>query len=445
MHASVRRALQTALLTGGLVVAGAAAAHAADDDGLLAGLGVDAPVDVSVDVSGLAAGVLGDATVDQAAAPAATTTPAPATTATTTGGDSDGLASGADVAAPVQVPVDVSAVAVGVLGDASVEQAAAPAATTAEPAAPTATVEQGDSEGAASGAAVAAPVHVPVTVDDVALGLLGDAAVTDTAGTPGTGTTDAPEATVDSGDSDGIASGAGVAAPVSIPVTIGDVSLGLLGDSAVTGGSGTGGTGTDAPSAEVGSGDSDGALAGTGVAAPVSIPVTVGDLALGLVGDATVVGGTGTAGSSDAPDAAVGGGDSDGLLADLGVALPVSVPVTVGDLALGLIGDATVTDATQPGTTDPGTTDPGTTDPGTTDPGTTEPEAVAPVSLVSSEVLAAGGVVTAVEAATTGARSAMVPAALASTGAPAGIPVLLAVGLLALGVLLRRLPRVVLR
>lgn len=457
MHTAVRRAIHTALLTGGLVVAGSVAAHAAEDDGLLAGLGIQAPVDVPVEVSGLAAGLLGDATVTGAGgAPA---DPAPAPTASVPGGSAGGAVSGTEVAAPVHVPVDVSAVAVGVLGDAAVAGSGTPAPA----AAPSATVEQGDGEGLASGTAVAAPVGVPVTVDSVALGVLGDAAVTGTGPDDGTAPApDAPAATVGGGDSAGIASGTGAAAPISVPVTVGDVSVALLGDSAVTDASGTSGTSgaapaAGAPTAEVGSGDAEGPLAGTGVAAPISVPVTVGSLAVGLLGDSAVTGSSGTA--ADAPAATVGAGSGEGLLARLGLAVPVSVPVTLGGLALGVGGDATVADpgtgTTDPGTT-PGTTDPGTT-PGTGTPGTTPgtgtttpgttpgtgttPDGTAtPASAVTSAVLAAADVAAALDAsAAAGVRLA--PAALAPTGAPAAVLSLTAAALVALGLLLRRLPR----
>src|SRR6478609_1412648 len=95
MHTFVRRALRTALVTGGLVVVGAGAAHAAEGD-LLGDLGldlsveaplsqvtevlpdvsVDVPVNVPVTVSDVAVGVLGDASVIPA--PAAEPAPAPA-------------------------------------------------------------------------------------------------------------------------------------------------------------------------------------------------------------------------------------------------------------------------------------------------------------------------------------------------------------------------------
>src|SRR6478609_9193472 len=505
MHRNMRRAVHTALLTGGLVVAGAVSAYATDDDGLLSGLGIEAPVDVSVDVTGLAAGVLGDASTTTApAGPEATaptaavgggssegvasgtavaapvsipvdidgvalgvlgdatttatgTTPTTGTTAPTAtveSGDTDGIATGTGIAAPVSIPVDIDGVALGVLGDATTTATGDPAPTGTT--APTATVESGDTDGIATGTGIAAPVSIPVDIDGLALGVLGDATTgTGTGTTPTTGESGAPTATVGGGDSDGPLAGTGVAAPISVPVTIGDVALGLLGDASTTStGTRTAGTATDAPTATADGGDSDGLGSGTSVAAPVSVPVTIGDVALGLLGDASTTStGTRTAGT-DAPTATIGGGDSAGLLSTLGIALPVSVPITIGDLALGVVGEAAVVDpgtgtdgtGTDPGTTDPGTTGPGTTDPGTTGPGSTPgaddgTTTVADVTFTSG-VLAAADLAAALDRSAPSAVT--LPAALAPTGGPAALTVLAALGLVGLGLLLRRIPRVVL-
>ncbi len=82
MHTFVRRALRTALVTGGLVVVGAGAAHAAEGD-LLGDLGLDVSVEAPLSQ---VTEVLPDVAVD----------------------------------VPVHVPVTVSDVAVGALGDAAV-------------------------------------------------------------------------------------------------------------------------------------------------------------------------------------------------------------------------------------------------------------------------------------------------------------------------------------
>ena len=95
MNTYVTRALRTTLLAGGLVLAGTAAAYAADTDGIGNESEVVAPVTVDVDLSGLAIGLLGDAssTVVQ---------PAPATPATLPAAEAP------PAELPVQAPADTS-------------------------------------------------------------------------------------------------------------------------------------------------------------------------------------------------------------------------------------------------------------------------------------------------------------------------------------------------
>ncbi|MEO5316969.1 chaplin family protein, partial [Arthrobacter sp. CC3] len=150
------------------------------------------------------------------------------------------------------------------------------------------------SDGLASGNQVIAPVTAPVTVGTTSLGLLGDSTATDT--TTNNGST-APAETGTTGSttngSDGLASGTQVIAPVTAPATVGTTSLGLLGDSTATGNTGT----TTAPAGTNTSGStngSDGLASGTQVIAPVTAPVTVGTTSLGLLGDSTATGNTGT-------------------------------------------------------------------------------------------------------------------------------------------------------
>ncbi|MET0788426.1 MAG: hypothetical protein ABWY33_04200 [Cellulomonas sp.] len=155
MNTLVRRALQTALVSGGLVVAGASMAHAAQEpapcpvpgvvdlrvggtDSLLdlssVGQVVHAPVHVPVDVSGVAVAVAGDSVVSTVAPTAGTASPS---------------ADGGVLAVPVSVPVSVSGVALGVLGAATVDRTVRPP----DAASPTAPGAVGGTTGPAPGAA----------------------------------------------------------------------------------------------------------------------------------------------------------------------------------------------------------------------------------------------------------------------------------------------------
>jgi hypothetical protein len=247
MRTFVRRALQTVLVSGGLVVAGAAAAQADPLDDLTAALGgildgtagdaavAEAPVTAPVNVSGVSVAVLGDAEgAGEAQQPTAAS------------GSSDGTLADA----PVTAPVNVSGVSVAVLGDAgSAGEAQQPAA--------------GSSS---DGTAVQAPVTAPVTISGLSLALLGDA---EAAGEP------APAVTAPAGEST-------LLVPVTAPVTITGTSLSVLGDAGtVAPGAGPGdpgpGTPTDpgTPPADPGTG---------GPLTPVVAPVVSGLGALDATG-----------------------------------------------------------------------------------------------------------------------------------------------------------------
>lgn len=242
----------------------------------------------------------------------------------------------------------------------------------------------------------------------------------------------------------------GVEAPVDVSVDVNALAAGILGDASVTGTAPAADPApaapAPAPGAQVGGGSSDGIAAGTDVTAPLTVPVTIGDVALGVLGDASTAstGSTGS-GTGSAPTTTDDVGDAGGLLTDLGIVLPITVPVAVGDVALGVVGDATVTG---PGTTAPGRipADGGTT---TGSGGTAGLSAAGDAATTTvAEVAFTSGVLAATERAvvleSAASVHAVAPAALATTGGPAGLMSLAAAGLIGLGLLVRRLPRVVL-
>ncbi|WP_258724583.1 hypothetical protein [Cellulomonas sp. NS3] len=263
MHTYVRRALQTALVSGGLLAAGAVAAHATPHDGVL---GVDVVV--------------------------GSTTETLVALSLDVGGEPQTAAGGAPlVSAPVGVPVDVSDVAVAVLGDATVTSSdpdggAGVAGEGGDPSGPEAPVPS-------PGGLVSAPLDVPVDVSDVAVAVLGDATVV------GAGSS--------AGPTDGDAAGSAgqepavVSLPVTAPVEVSGVAVGVLGDADVTQGPVDAGSGVG-PAEPVGSG-AMGAGEEPLVVAPVTVPVTVSGVAVGVLGDATV---------ARKADGATGGSDADG-------------------------------------------------------------------------------------------------------------------------------------
>jgi len=194
MHAYVRRALRTALLTGGLLVAGTATAHAVSDDGGLVGDIADdvtavVPVTAPVTVGCSAVAVVGDAGAHCSGTPA---TDAPyitvSDTSPTEGPGRDALIGGIsnDVTAvvPVIAPVTVDGVAVSVLGDATSSSAGGtPPTAPAEVTVTDTTTDDGSSAvgngelvgDVLTGTDVVVPVTAPISADGNAVSVIGDA------------------------------------------------------------------------------------------------------------------------------------------------------------------------------------------------------------------------------------------------------------------------------
>ncbi|MHC6229225.1 chaplin family protein [Arthrobacter sp. MMS24-T111] len=236
MHRNIRRCLLGTAFAGGLLAFGGVAANAADtttsgNDGLLSGTQVVAPINIPVNLGATSLGLVGDssASTQNAGAPAA---PAPAPAATTTG--SDGIASGTQVVAPITAPITVGATSVGAVGD-SAASTQSPATSGTAPAAPAPApaASTGGGEGIASGTQVVAPITAPINLGATSVGLVGDSAASvEGAGT--TGTTTAPAGPITTGGTDGLLSGTQVAAPITLPISLGATSVGVIGDSTAT-------------------------------------------------------------------------------------------------------------------------------------------------------------------------------------------------------------------
>jgi len=330
MHTFFKRALLGAVLGGGLAVAGAAVANAAETDGadgLLSGTQAVIEAVVPVTVGGNAVSVIGDSTSSGADTSAAPTTGSGGDAASTSGADATG--SGTQALVSVDVPVAVAGTSVSVVGDSASEGAATGTVPVPEtPAVEVAAITDGVS-GVLSGTQALVEVAVPVTVTGNSVAVVGDSASTDATAPQQPAETDA--------------------ATTPAPVTDG----------------------------------ADGVASGTQVVAPVQAPVTVGGNAVSVLGDSTSDGASVTAPAAGGPGAPVTDG-AEGTLGGSQIVLPIALPITVGGNAISIVGDSTTTETgttpgADPGTdpTDPGTdpTDPGTTptEPGTepTDPGTT--------------------------------------------------------------------------
>lgn len=357
MHRNIKRALWGVAIAGGMTLIGASAAGAVEtdgEDGILSGTQIQLPLSIPVNIIDNAISLLGDSSVEapvQSEQPAAAQ-PEPAPAPATTDG-SNGIGSGSQAIVEITVPITVSGDSIAVLGDAESTAVEQPAQSAAAPAPAAADASTSGEDGLLSGTQGLVSVAAPVTVTGNAIAVLGESGV----------------------------SGTAPAAPVAAEGSVGDQG-------------GEGQATTDG---------SDSLLGGAQVLAPVAAPVTVTGNAISLLGESSATstgGGTGAAPAASGDDllAPVTSG-LDGLLGGTQVAAPISIPVTVGGNAISVLGESTVTEPVP--TVDPGPnpgTDPGPlpgTDPGPnpgSDPGTVPAPTVVPaVTATGADVLATTG------------------------------------------------------
>ncbi|MFP5311582.1 MAG: chaplin family protein, partial [Actinomycetes bacterium] len=110
--------------------------------------------------------------------------------------------------------------------------------------------------------------------------------------------------------------------------------------------------GVAANAADTTTAGTDGLLSGTQVAAPVNLPINLGATSLGLLGDSTAgVDGNGSSAAAPAPTATTSG--TDGALSGTQVVAPITVPINLGATSAGLLGDSTATVLNPPVVTPP--------------------------------------------------------------------------------------------
>jgi small secreted domain DUF320 len=309
MKTWVRKTLSVGVLAAGALLFAPGAAHAgvaqdsSDNNGILNGTQLVAPVSVPLNIVGNAIGVAGEANAAGTGA-----------NWITEGGkfgqdssDNNGIANGTQIYLPVNVPVNVVGNSIAALGEAN----AAGAGVNGRKAESAKTTEHGwpgqdssDNNGILNGTQIYSPIDIPINICGNALSLLGEAnaqAVCSNGGHRGnnwgqgnggnlghhsmteSGATGGPGGQ-NSYDNNGILNGTQVYAPISLPVNLAGNAIGILGEgnaaAAATNESGRDGWGGQDSS------DNNGILNGTQIAAPIHVPVNVCGNALGILGEA---------------------------------------------------------------------------------------------------------------------------------------------------------------
>lgn len=375
------RVLYGVLFAGGLTLLGATAANAAEtngEDSILGGTQAVPAVTAPVEVDGLALSLFGDSstTSSDSAAPVATQESSP----TTSG--SDGIAGGSQVAPVVTAPVDISSVAVSVFGESSTAgNSSTDGASAAGGSAPTTDGE----DSTAGGSQVAPVITAPVDLGGVAVSLFGDSSTAGgsssdaVAGGNADGSGNgAPSTTGD----DSVAGGTQIVGGITAPVTVGGIALAPFGDATTAAGGPAApadGTPSESGSSDGPSTDGENAIAGGSQVAPViTAPVNLGAIAVSLTGDSETVGGGqngATVGETNDEGPAQTTGE-DSTLGGTQIAPIVTLPISLGDIAISVTGDSE--------TGDPGVTVPGGTDPETEGP-VTGVEPIVPVIPATNE------------------------------------------------------------
>ena len=321
MKTWVRKTLSAGVLAAGALLLAPGAAHAdvsqnsTDNNGILNGTQLVAPVSVPLNVVGNAIGVAGEAN----AAGAGWNRAWWAESVKQDSSDNNGIANGTQAYLPINVPVNIVGNAVAVLGEAN----AAGSGVNGKKHTESARTESGwgvdqdssDNNGILNGTQIYSPVDIPINICGNALSLLGEANASAMCVNKGFG--ESGWVSQDSSDNNGIGNGTQVYAPISLPVNLSGNAVGVLGEAnaaaSSTNESGHAGRGIDQDTS-----DNNGILNGTQIAAPIHVPVNVCGNALGLLGEANAAANcsNGGHGGHHGDDDDNGGNDGDDDYAD---------------------------------------------------------------------------------------------------------------------------------
>jgi hypothetical protein len=272
--------------------------------------------------------------------------------------DNNGLLNGTQLVAPISVPLNIVGNAIGVAGEANAAGAGQNWVTESgkngKGGKGGVSQDSWDNNGVLNGTQLYVPVSVPVNIVGNSLGILGEAnaagsGVNQVGRKAESATTESKKRhgnghggpTQDSWDNNGILNGTQIYSPVDIPINICGNSLALLGEAnsqAICGNAISRNT-ESGWAVSQDSHDNNGVLNGTQVYAPLSIPVN-------LAGNSGALLGEGNAAASAVNESGHGGGfsqdssDNNGIGNGTQIAAPISVPINICGNALGILGEA---------------------------------------------------------------------------------------------------------
>ena len=294
MKTWVRKTLSVGVLAAGALLFAPGAAHAgigqdtSDNNGILNGTQLVAPVSVPLNIVGNAIGVAGEAN----AAGVGSNWTESARGVHQDSSDNNGIANGTQAYLPISVPVNIVGNAVGVLGEAHAVGAGVNGHARGRKAESTTVAGHGwpiqnssGNNGILNGTQIYSPIDIPINICGNSLALLGAANAQAICGNVhGRSAESGWAASQNSSGNNGILNGTQVYAPISLPVNLAGNAVGVLGE----GHAAAAASNESAFGHPVGqnSSDNNGIGNGTQIAAPIHLPVNICGNALGILGQA---------------------------------------------------------------------------------------------------------------------------------------------------------------
>jgi hypothetical protein len=249
----------------------------------------------------------------------------------------NGILNATQLVAPINIPVGVAGVGVGILGEGS-----GTGEVTNWGGWNTEDVTQAstDNNGVGNGTQAYLPVSIPVGIAGIGVGILGEG---HGEGSVSNNTESAQTESVTQAatDNNGILNATQAYLPINIPVGLAGLGVGILGEGHGEGAvsNNTGGNSTE--SVAQGSSDNNGVANGTQVYAPIDIPIGIAGVGLGVLGEGTGMGSVSnnTGGGNSAEDATQVSTDNNGVGNGTQVIAPINAPVCVAGIGIGILGE----------------------------------------------------------------------------------------------------------
>jgi hypothetical protein len=250
--------------------------------------------------------------------------------------DNNGILNGTQVIAPIDIPVNVAGIGLGILGEGTGAGAASSGGWTEH-----GKVKQhsSDNNGILNGTQLYAPIDIPVNVAGIGIGVLGEGTGAGVASSGGGHSTEGGKVKQNSSDNNGVLNGTQAYLPINVPINIAGVGVGVLGEGTGAGAASSGRS-TEHGKVKQHSSDNNGILNGTQLYAPIDIPVNVAGIGLGILGEGTGSG-IATSGGHSTEGAGQDSSDNNGILNGTQILAPVNAPVNVCGIGIGVLGEGT--------------------------------------------------------------------------------------------------------